>query len=94
MKPLSTEEKIQVARFRALREEIHNGPLYTVLGDNVKVTKPGTKGGFATPQFNAFESMQTYSQRYKQKKRRVPKLDTRSYGVYFVMWSYRSKAND
>ena len=83
MKPLSHDERIQVARFRSLRDNIHSGPLYTVLGDNVKVAKPGTKGGLAVAQLDPFEGMQSYSQKYKRRERRVPKLDTRPYGSRF-----------
>ena len=89
--PLSRDERIQIAKFRALRDRIHAGPLYTVLGDNVRVTKPGTKGGFAAPQFDPFEGMQAYSQKYKRRKRRVPKLDTRPYGKQNPFLPFSSK---
>lgn len=77
-KPLSEIERIQVARFRSLRESIHNGPLYTILGDNVRVGKPGDKPAAS---FNPFSSMPKYSSRYTKKKRMIPKLDTRPYGL-------------
>lgn len=76
-KPLTEKEKSQVAHFRKLRESIKNGPLYTVLGDNVRVGKSGTSAAAA---FNPFEGMPKYSQRYTKKKRMIPKLDTRPYG--------------
>lgn len=86
-KPLSKDEKIQVARFRALRTQIHEGPLYTVLGDHVRVGKP-TASSAAT--FDAFEGMPTYSQKYTKRRRRIPKLDTRPYVFRFFpkeLWS-------
>ncbi|MCJ1485157.1 hypothetical protein MMC06_005330 [Schaereria dolodes] len=79
-KPLSKDERLQVARFRSLRDRIHAGPLYTVLGDNVRVGKPGNT---AAAHFDPFEGMQTYSQRYTAKRRRIPKLDTRPYVLKF-----------
>lgn len=86
-KPLTEKEKSQVAHFRQLRESIKNGPLYTVLGDNVRVGKPGTSAAAA---FNPFEGMPKYSQRYTKKKRMIPKLDTRPYVLKFFpkeLWS-------
>lgn len=79
-KPPTETETIQIARFRALRESIHNGPLYTILGENVRVTKPGEKPNKPAASFNAFEGMPKYSQRYTKKSRMIPKLDTRPYG--------------
>lgn len=78
-KPLSKDEKIQIAHFRALRMQIHEGPLYTVLGDHVRVGKP-TASSAAT--FDPFEGMPTYSQKYTKRRRRIPKLDTRPYGTH------------
>jgi DNA-directed RNA polymerase III subunit RPC7 len=77
-KPLTDSEKIQVARFRSLRESIHNGPLYTILGDNVRVGKPGDKPAAS---FDPFAGMPKYSSRYTKKRRMIPKLDTRPYGL-------------
>ena len=78
-KPLTEKEKSEIAHLRQLRESIKNGPLYTVLGDNVRVGKPGTSAAAA---FNPFEGMPKYSQRYTKKKRIIPKLDTRPYGSH------------
>ena len=77
-KPLTKDERMQVARFRSLRDRIHEGPLYTVLGENVRV---GKTGNTAAAHFDPFEGMPTYSQRYTRKRRRIPKLDTRPYGA-------------
>ena len=82
-KPLTKDERIQVARFRSLRERIHEGPLYTILGDTARVGKIGEKSRTVAAggtQFDPFEGMPTYSQRYTRKKRKIPKLDTRPYG--------------
>jgi len=79
-RPLTVKEKIQIAHFRSLRESIHNGPLYTILGENLRVTKPGDRPNKPAASFNAFEGMPKYSQRYTKKRRMIPKLDTRPYG--------------
>lgn len=84
---MSKAEKIQVSRFRSLLTNIHEGPLYTVLGDNVRVGKPTTSSA-AT--FDPFEGMPTYSQKYIKRRRRIPKLDTRPYVLKFFpkeLWS-------
>ena len=49
---------------------MHEGPLYTVLGDHYR-------GG---NQADPFESMPTYTNKYRKKTRKIPKLDTRPYG--------------
>ena len=56
---------------------MHEGPLYAVLGDNVRV---GKQGASASSQFDPFEGMPTYSMKYIKKRRRLPRLDTRPYG--------------
>lgn len=84
---MSKAEKIQVSRFRSLLTDIHEGPLYTVLGDNVRVGKP-TASSAAT--FDPFEGTPTYSQKYTKRRRRIPKLDTRPYVLKFFpkeLWS-------
>ena len=76
-KPLTEKEKSQIACFLKFRETVRNGPLYTVLGDNVRVGKSAKSAAAA---FDPFEGMPKYSQRYTKKKRMIPKLDTRPYG--------------
>ncbi|MCJ1459843.1 hypothetical protein MMC28_010222 [Mycoblastus sanguinarius] len=86
-KPLEKDEKAQIARFRSLRESIHNGPLYTVLGDNARVGKRRYRDAEVS---NPFEGMPKYSQKYTVKKREIPKLDTRPYVLKFFpkeLWS-------
>ncbi len=56
---------------------MHEGPLYAVLGDNVRIGKPGASASV----FDPFEGMPTYSMKYRKKRRRLPKLDTRPYGT-------------
>ncbi|MCJ1469494.1 hypothetical protein MMC07_008127 [Pseudocyphellaria aurata] len=85
--PLSKNEKIQIARFRTLRSNIHEGPLYTVIGDNIRVGKHTVPSGAS---FDPFEGMPTYSQKYTKRRRRLPKLDTRPYVFKFFpkeLWS-------
>ena len=82
-KPLTKDERIQVARFRSLRNSIHEGPLYTVLGDNVRVGKSSNTSAAAN--FDPFEGMPTYSKKYVKQRRRIPKLDTRPYGIHLLL---------
>ncbi|KAI9851179.1 MAG: hypothetical protein M1838_004288 [Thelocarpon superellum] len=86
-KPPSRVERAQVGRYRSLRDRIHEGPLYTVLGDDARVSKSGASG---SKMVDPFEGMPTYSQKYKKKTRRVPRLDTRPYVLRFFpkeLWS-------
>ncbi|KAJ9649638.1 DNA-directed RNA polymerase III subunit C31 [Coniosporium apollinis] len=82
-KPPRRLERIQVAHYRALRERIHEGPLYTVLGDNVRVGKTGSSApsaaAAAAATFDPFEGMPTYTQKYKKQRRKIPRLDMRPY---------------
>lgn len=69
-------ERNQIAHYRRLRNRMHEGPLYTVLGDNVRVHKPRGSSGAG---FDPFEGMPTYTQKYRRQRRKLPKLDTRPY---------------
>ncbi|KAK8246910.1 DNA-directed RNA polymerase III, subunit Rpc31 [Phyllosticta capitalensis] len=80
--PARRYEKATVARYRALRERIHEGPLYTVLGDTSRVGK-GRGQATAASNSNPFESMPTYTQKYKKQRRTIPRLDTRPYIMRF-----------
>ncbi|KAK6343064.1 hypothetical protein TWF718_008440 [Orbilia javanica] len=69
--PLSSTERIHIARFRDHREKVHSGPLYTVLGKRKGLEDP-------------FEDVVTYSaKKYHRQKRKVPKLDSRPYVFEF-----------
>lgn len=75
--PPRREERMQVARYRGLRDRTHEGPLYTVRGDNVRI------GKFApsrTATFDPFDSMPAFTDKYRKKRRSAPRLDTRPYG--------------
>ncbi|KAF2453319.1 DNA-directed RNA polymerase III, subunit Rpc31 [Lineolata rhizophorae] len=89
-------ERFAVSQYRALRSRIHEGPLYTVLTDptSAHVTKPGARGAAtatATANVDPFEAgVPTYSMKYRRKRRRIPRLDTRPYVLrYFPeeLWS-------
>ncbi|KAB2576554.1 hypothetical protein DBV05_g4820 [Lasiodiplodia theobromae] len=80
--PPRRDEKIAVARYRALRERIHEGPLYTVLGDHSRVSKRGAVASSAVV-VDPFEGMPTYGQKYKKQRRKIPRLDTRPYIMRF-----------
>ena len=64
---LSKEERLYVARFRTFRDQIANGPFYTVMG---------RKRGLENP----FEEVERFSRKYERKRRKAPKLDARPYG--------------
>ncbi|KAI9825081.1 MAG: hypothetical protein M1832_001401 [Thelocarpon impressellum] len=86
-KPLSRYERLQVAHYRSLRDRVHEGPLYTILGDESRVTKPGAP---TSTMIDPFEGMPTYAQKYRKKTRRMPRLDTRPYVLRFFpkeLWS-------
>ncbi|KAI9793657.1 MAG: hypothetical protein M1816_007552 [Peltula sp. TS41687] len=92
--PLSRTERLQVGRYRAFRDRVHEGPLYTVLGDNHRVAKQGSSHGGSNNNsallVDPFEGMPTYSQKYRKKTRRLPRLDTRPYVMEFFpkeLWS-------
>ena len=76
MRPLSSTERDQIAKFRELRERIHEGPLYAVPDENARVGKSGKR---IKRNLDPFEGVQTYSQRYTRKRRQIPRLNTRSY---------------
>lgn len=63
---ITRDEKGTVKHFLNFRQQVHNGPLYTV-----EVKKKGV--------MNPFDDVQRYSRRYERKKQKVPKLDARPY---------------
>lgn len=73
-------ESAQVTHYRRLRERIHEGPLYTVLGDAARVGKNRPPAGAL---FDPFEGMQTYTRKYKKQRNKIPRLDTRPYVLKF-----------
>lgn len=83
--PPTLHEKICCQRYCALRDRIHEGPLYTVLDDNVKTVKKRKERGSPPPEPGAvmdpFTGTETYSSRYMKKKKTMPKLDARPYGT-------------
>ncbi|KLJ10533.1 DNA-directed RNA polymerase III subunit RPC7 [Blastomyces silverae] len=88
-KSLTEEERSQVDYYRRLREMIHDGPYYTVLS----APPSSQKGGAAAArkaQFDPFQGMATYGQRYLKKTRTLPKLSGRPYVMNFFpkeLWS-------
>lgn len=79
-RPPTYNEKLQVECFRSLRKRIHDGPLYTVLGDDMKVGKQQLSRG---ARFNPFTGMPTYAQKYKRLSRRYANFSTRTYSLQF-----------
>ena len=91
---LSRIEKLQVSRYRTLRDQIHQGPLYTVLGDNGRISKQG--GKLSKAQIDPFNGVQTYTMKYRRQTRRIPRLDGRPYGSLipsmFETWIYQKES--
>ncbi|KAM5472450.1 DNA-directed RNA polymerase III subunit C31 [Microsporum audouinii] len=83
-----TESEVSgVQLYRQLREKIHDGPFYTVLS-----TQPsyGKKGVSARAQFDPFQGMASYGQRYMRKSRTLPKLSAIPFEMNFFpkeLWS-------
>ncbi|KAF2198234.1 hypothetical protein GQ43DRAFT_443538 [Delitschia confertaspora ATCC 74209] len=81
--PPNQYEKDCAQRYTALRDRIHEGPLYTVLGDGVKAgvkrraseSPPPSQGALVDP----FTVTETYSAKYLKKGKAMPKLDARPY---------------
>lgn len=73
---LSRHERIQISRLRSFRDRVHEGPLYTILGDGYRAGKQRRSG---PAEFDPFDGMPSYSIKYRKAKRKVPKLDTRPY---------------
>ncbi|EGD87769.1 hypothetical protein H112_04236 [Trichophyton rubrum D6] len=67
----------RVQLYRQLREKIHDGPFYTVLASQPSY---GKKGVPARAQFDPFQGMASYGQRYMKKSRTLPKLSAVPFG--------------
>lgn len=77
-KPPRNIELRQLAHFRRLRSRIHEGPFHAVLGGrSARVEK--TTPIAAAPRYDAFEGMPSYTQKYIKQRRRIPRLDSRTY---------------
>ncbi|EEH10361.1 conserved hypothetical protein [Histoplasma capsulatum G186AR] len=88
-KPLTEEERSQVDYYRRLREMIHDGPYYTVLSAS-PLSHIGGAAASRKAQFDPFQGMATYGQRYLKKTRTLPKLSGRQYVMNFFpkeLWS-------
>ncbi|KAL8853669.1 MAG: hypothetical protein Q9221_001480 [Calogaya cf. arnoldii] len=75
--PLSATEKAQVSSFLSLRSRIHEGPFYTIIDNTSSRISKTSKPSAAN--FDPFEGMPSYSQKYIKKRRRLPKLSARPY---------------
>jgi DNA-directed RNA polymerase III subunit RPC7 len=82
------KEKREVAFYLGLREQIHEGPLYTApQARDAKPTKVYGEDQFNNqfhnklkPDIDPFEGMPLYSWKYDQEKRALPELSARSFG--------------
>ncbi|KAK2766054.1 hypothetical protein FQN54_007569 [Arachnomyces sp. PD_36] len=80
---LTPLEQSQVDYYRSLREKIHDGPYYTVLG-NDSFEKNSRE------HFDPFQGMPTYGERFRKKTRTLPKLTGRPYVINLFpkdLWS-------
>lgn len=83
---ITDAEKRSIALYRQMRDEIQNGPSYTILdeardGIIAKETALQRKKRTASESVDPFNSMPKWSQRYTKKRRVLPDLTTRSYGM-------------
>ncbi|KAK2742346.1 hypothetical protein FQN57_005434 [Myotisia sp. PD_48] len=84
---LSVVDISRVEHYRQLREAIHDGPYYTVLSGPPSWNK---KGHSVRAQFDPFQGMATYSERYMKKTRALPELSAISFEMNFFpkeLWS-------
>lgn len=83
--PPTADERRIVHHYRTLRARIHDGPFYTVLGSDVRISKSRPNGGRspAAAHFDPFEGQPTYTQRYKPKRNTLPRLSTRPFVKQF-----------
>ncbi|KAL9611236.1 MAG: hypothetical protein Q9167_004119 [Letrouitia subvulpina] len=86
-KPLTKAEKTQVACLLSFRTRLHQGPYYTVIGDDSHVGKLAPSSSAVA---DLFEGTPTYGLKYVSRPRRLPKLDSRPYVMKFFpkeLWS-------
>ena len=86
VKKLSQIERKEVDHYRSLREKIHDGPFYTVLAGSLC----GKQGTPSRAQFDPFQGMATYGQKYLKETRTLPKLNSRPYGASIPTGDYGS----
>ncbi|KAF1814838.1 hypothetical protein P152DRAFT_367721, partial [Eremomyces bilateralis CBS 781.70] len=80
--PPSARERTQIAHYRDIRDRIRDGPHYAILGETTQGVNEYIPQSVNTMS-NPFEDMPTYAHSYKRVKRKIPKLDTRSYELRF-----------
>lgn len=86
-RPATRSEKSEVQRYRAIRRRIHEGPFFTLIGDDVRVGKSHQS---RRARFDPFEGMPTYTQKYKPQVRTLPKFNTRVYGMFVTITIFRA----
>ncbi|KAL3420066.1 hypothetical protein PVAG01_08565 [Phlyctema vagabunda] len=86
--PITEKEKKQIKHYTELREQIHQGPLYTqpskrdpnapakTYGEDQFAERYGAK---SKADVDPFVGVPTYSQKYEQKKRVIPQLSGRPF---------------
>ena len=79
-KTLSAKEKSEVFHFLTIRDNIRKGPLHAILGDTMRIIKPGASRAASAATVDAFNGMPSYSSRYAPKKYALPQLHTRPFG--------------
>jgi hypothetical protein len=88
-RPLTSAEHAHIDHYRRLRQKLHDSALYTILDPSARIQKPGELTGAWKPHAQVgskkamaspFETMATYSHKYKKRRRTMPELDEREYG--------------
>lgn len=82
--PHPTDDENDMLKYAStVRDNIHEGPFYTILNDGMKnglKRKANEPAPTEASLFNPFTDNQTYTSKYLKVRRRIPKLDTRPYG--------------
>lgn len=81
---LTPKEKAQIAYFREFRARCREGPYFTELRSNAKVSKPTDGQKSSARSFDGFEGLKTYTNKYRRKARATPRVDTRPHYKYLI----------
>jgi|SRR5579871_1768048 len=82
--PLTPKEKAQIAYFREFRAHCREGPYFTELRSNAKVSKSSDGQKAGAYGFDGFEGLKTYTNKYRRKARAAPRVDTRPHYKYLI----------
>jgi hypothetical protein len=82
--PLTSKEKTQIEYFREFRAHCREGPYFTELRSNAKVSKSTDDQKVGTRVFDGFEGLKTYTNKYRRKASATPRVNTRPHYKYLI----------